>query len=186
MEAVVCLLDNSEFSRNGDYGSSRLSAQQETISVLANTIIESNMESSFGVIAMGGQVNVIASPCRNVGHIMGQSNKVRPQGFCNFISAIKTAQLALKSRVNKSARQRILLFVGSPMEHESKELEVLGRQLTKNDVQLDVISFGTENSTNTNNEKLEALISSNKEKKCIDCLFTLDSSYNFLVAVDLW
>merc|ERR1712025_501688 len=49
-----------------------------------------------------------------------------------------------------------ILFVGSPIENEIKELEKLGKQVKKNSVAVDIINFGTENLTNDNQRKLEA------------------------------
>lgn len=39
-------------------------------------------------------------------------------GQSNFVAGLKTAQLCLKNRPNKNQRQRIVMFVGSPVgEH---------------------------------------------------------------------
>ena len=37
LEACVVVLDNTEYSRNGDYSPNRFEAQTETISVIINT-----------------------------------------------------------------------------------------------------------------------------------------------------
>lgn len=80
-------------------------------------------------------------------------------GKSNIVSALKTAQLALKNRVNKNQRQRIILFVGSPISASTEQLIKIGKQLKKNNVAVDVVNFGAENAVNDNAEKLEALIS---------------------------
>jgi len=51
------------------------------------------------------------------------------------------------------------MFVGSPVEVESKEFGKLGKILKKNNVAVDVILFGFENFENDNALKLEALVS---------------------------
>jgi 26S proteasome regulatory subunit N10 len=79
-------------------------------------------------------------------------------GRSNYLSALKTAALALKNRQNKNQRQRIIVFVGSPIESDSKELIKLGKQFKKNNIAVDCINFGTENSQNENVEKLEQFI----------------------------
>ena len=80
----------------------------------------------------------------------------------SFVAALKTATLALKHRSEKKLRQRVVMFVGSPIDAEPKELEKTGKALKKNGVAVDIISFGDAES---NNEKLEALINGvNKEK----------------------
>ncbi len=72
-----------------------------------------------------------------------------------FSLFLQVAQLALKHRQNKNQRQRIIAFVGSPLEDDSKELVKLGKKLKKNNVAVDVVNFGE---TAENQEKLEAFI----------------------------
>jgi 26S proteasome regulatory subunit N10 len=63
---------------------------------------------------------------------------VRIGGKANFIACLKTAQLALKNRQNKNQRQRVILFVGSPLDCDVGELVKLGKLLKKNNVAVDV------------------------------------------------
>lgn len=67
------------------------------------------------------------------------------------------ATLALKHRQNKSEKQRIVVFVGSPVQASTEELDKLGMQLKKNNVSIDIISFGE---TDANKEKLTKLYES--------------------------
>lgn len=50
----------------------------------------------------------------------------------------------------------LCLCVCSPIKHEKKVLEMIGRKLKKNSVALDVVNFGEDDEGNT--EKLEALL----------------------------
>jgi 26S proteasome regulatory subunit N10 len=53
----------------------------------------------------------------------------------------------------------VILFVASPLDGvDVGELVKLGKLLKKNNVAIDVINFGTENTSNDNTEKLEQLI----------------------------
>jgi 26S proteasome regulatory subunit N10 len=61
--------------------------------------------------------------------------------------------LALKHRQEKVQQQRIIIFVGSPLQVEESQLVQLGKRLKKNNVAVDVINFGEET---TNTERLEA------------------------------
>jgi len=63
--------------------------------------------------------------------------------------------LALKHRQNKNQKQRIVAFVGSPVTATERELEVLGKNLKKNNVSLDLVSFGE---TDENTAKLDKLL----------------------------
>jgi len=153
-------VDNSDYSRNGDYAPSRWAAQSEAVGFLANAKLQENQESSVGLMTMAGsRINVLISPGREAGQLLSSLAKdVRVGGRSNFLAALKTAQLALKNRQNKNQRQRVIMFVASPIESSSDELVKLGKMFKKNNVALDVINFGTENTSNDNTEKLEALV----------------------------
>jgi 26S proteasome regulatory subunit N10 len=61
-------------------------------------------------------------------------------------TAIAIAQLALKHRQNKNLRQRVIVFVGSPLDDASPDAERalvrLAKKLKKNNVALDVFAIG--------------------------------------------
>jgi len=159
LEAVMICCDNSEAMRNGDYMPSRLEAQNESVNYIANGKINGNAETTVGFLSMAGKrINVHSSPSRNFGQLMSCLTKMTIEGQSNFIGGLLTAHLCLKNRPNKNQRQRIIMFVGSELPNEVKELEKVGKMLKKNNVAVDVINFGTENSKNENVEKLEALI----------------------------
>merc|ERR1712134_192980 len=48
--------------------------------------------------------------------------KIEPDGECRFTAAVRVAQLSLKHRMNKNHKQRIVVFVCSPVQEEEKEL----------------------------------------------------------------
>ena len=66
-------------------------------------------------------------------------------------------ELALKRRHNKNLRQRIIAFVGSPLDGsvDEKDLIKLGKKLKNNNVALDIISFGEHE---VNEARLKALV----------------------------
>lgn len=74
--------------------------------------------------------------------------------FCACLSS-PPPQLALKHRENKTLRQRILAFVGSPIPDSEGDLVKLGKKLKKNNIALDIVSFGE---TDDNEAKLAALM----------------------------
>lgn len=66
-------------------------------------------------------------------------------GEIDIPTAIAVAQLALKHRENKNLRQRIMVFVGSPLEGAAADesgMVKLAKKLKKNNVAVDVICFG--------------------------------------------
>jgi len=154
---MICL-DNSDWMRNGDYTPTRLQAQMETVNYIANAKIQDNQESVVGLLSMAdSRVQVHCSMTRSMGQIMNcLKDDVQIGGKSRFINGLKIAQLGLKNRQNKSQKQRIVMFVGSPVEAPSKDLVKLGKVFKKNKVSVDIINFGAENSDNV--EKLEAFM----------------------------
>ena len=66
-------------------------------------------------------------------------------GITDLATSISVAQLALKHRRDKNLRQRIVAFVGSPLQGEAAEegaMVKLAKKLKKNNVAVDVIAFG--------------------------------------------
>jgi len=63
--------------------------------------------------------------------------------------------LTLKHRQNKNQHQRIVLFVGSPIETETQKMVQFGKKLKKNNIAVDIVNFGEESH---NTQKLEAFI----------------------------
>jgi 26S proteasome regulatory subunit N10 len=63
--------------------------------------------------------------------------------------------LALKHRQNKLQKQRIIVFVASPIEDTSQNLVRLAKKMKKNNISVDIINFGEESH---NTSKLEAFI----------------------------
>lgn len=77
-----------------------------------------------------------------IGDLINSINNIQISGDADIITSIKVAQLALKHRQNKAARQRIIVFVGHPIRRGTEEdFEDLGMRLKKNNVSLDVINF---------------------------------------------
>eukprot|EP00808_Paulinella_micropora_P028885 g31485.t1 len=144
--------------RNGDYPPSRWEVQKETVNALVRAKLDSNQEATVGVLSMAGRrTEVHVSPQRSTGEI----NKVMTKdviigGTSNIMTAVKTAQLVLKNRQNKNLKQRVVVFVGSPVEEDVKGFQELGDRLHKLGISVDVINFGSENESN--NEKLQALV----------------------------
>ncbi|CAD8098297.1 unnamed protein product [Paramecium primaurelia] len=146
LEAAVVVLDNSEFSRNGDLEPSRWNAQQEAIELYINIVIDSNMESGMGLILGGGkQVRLLMTPTNDRDLIQGQFHKTRLEGNLKFSVALQQASLALKHRINKQQHQRIVAFVASPIEEEVDTLVNLAKRLKKNNIAIDLINFGEQN-----------------------------------------
>jgi len=88
------------------------------------------------------------------GEVMDAIHRIQINGFSQFFSAVKVAQLSLKHRKNKTQRMRIIAFCGHPIEESAEECEDLGKRLKRNNVALDIINF----SHPENIPKLEAIV----------------------------
>ncbi|CAG2122920.1 unnamed protein product, partial [Medioppia subpectinata] len=76
-------------------------------------------------------------------------------GEINLMTGIRVAHLALKHRQGKNHKMRIVVFVGSPVDSDEKELIKLAKRLKKEKVNVDVVNFGEEQ---LNTDKLTAFI----------------------------
>lgn len=160
LEATMICVDNSEWMRNGDHIPTRLDAQQDAANLVSNAKTQQNPENTVGVLSMAGAgrhagAKLLASPTDDMGKILASLHDVKIAGKLNFLEGVQVAQLALKHRRNKNGGQRIVLFVGSPIDADSKSLVKAGKLLKKNNIAVDVISMG-ENEENA--DKLQEFV----------------------------
>ncbi|KAL5706000.1 proteasome regulatory particle base subunit rpn10 [Ranunculus cassubicifolius] len=157
LEATMICIDNSEWTRNGDYSPTRFQAQADAVNLICGAKTQSNPENTVGVLTMAGKgVRVLVTPTSDLGKILACMHGLEVGGEMNLTSGIQVAQLALKHRQNKKQQQRIIVFAGSPVKYDKKVLETIGKKLKKNSVALDVVNFGEEDDGKP--EKLEALV----------------------------
>ncbi|WVO15110.1 hypothetical protein L204_102754 [Cryptococcus depauperatus] len=157
LESCMIIVDNSEYMRNGDYPPTRFQAQTEAVQTIFLAKTDVNPESAVGLMTMAGKSpSLLVTPTNNLGHLLHSLSKVLVSSVPQLSTAISIAQLALKHRENKNQRQRIIVFVGSPLEESKDGLVKLGKRLRKNNVGVDVVTFGQEGMGN--DEKLGALV----------------------------
>lgn len=101
---MICL-DNSEWSRDGDYSPSRWEAQQDAANRICGIKTQQNAESAVGIMAMAGpRVEVLSALTTDIAKILAAIHSAQIQGKCDLYSALNIAQLALKHRQNKSQK----------------------------------------------------------------------------------
>jgi 26S proteasome regulatory subunit N10 len=156
MIPLLCSLDNSEWMRNGDFAPNRVEAQHDAVSLLAGAKTNQSAESAVGIMTSSGKApRVLVTPTNDVGKILACLHSIKIEGAANVLSSLRIAQLALKHRVHKNHKPRIVLFVGSPIEHTEAELVKLGAMLQKNECAVDIVNFGQ---IEENTPKLEAFV----------------------------
>jgi len=156
LEAVMVCIDNSDYTRNGDYTPTRFVSESDAVQIICSSKTAQNPENSVGLLTTAGdRIEVLITPTTDLGRMVAEIAKVRIGGSSDLLRGIQTAQLALKHRQNKNQKQRIVAFVGSPVTATERELEVLGKNLKKNNVSLDLVSFGE---VDENTAKLDKLL----------------------------
>ncbi|TPX46042.1 hypothetical protein SeMB42_g01300 [Synchytrium endobioticum] len=156
LEATMLVLDNSEWMRNGDYTPSRLEAQKDAVTLLFNVKTQANPESTVGLMTMAAKgPEVLVTLTSDIGKVLTALHHIKMGGKSNLNTGVQIATLALKHRQNKNQRQRVIVFVGSPVAEDEATLVKLGKKLKKNNVAVDIVNFG-EQAENT--AKLEAFI----------------------------
>ncbi|KAI9869081.1 MAG: hypothetical protein M1813_002905 [Trichoglossum hirsutum] len=150
LEATMIVVDNSESSRNGDYPPSRFEAQSDAVSLIFSAKTQANPESSVGLMSMGGKgPEVLVTLTTDFGKILEGLHRTKIRGCTHLTTGIQVAGLALKHRQNKSQRQRIIVFICSPIEEDEKTLVKLAKKMKKNNISIDFIIFGDIEDDNT-------------------------------------
>jgi 26S proteasome regulatory subunit N10 len=157
LEATMIVVDNSEFTRNGDYPTNRYEAQLDVVDLLFQAKTNANRENTVGLLCYGGDgPRVLSTLTTDYGNVLTGIHSTKIDGTLHFSTGIQVAALALKHRQNKVQHQRIVAFVASPIEESEKDLERLAKKMKKNNIAVDFINFG-EDSLNT--AKLERFVS---------------------------
>ncbi|KAK0335245.1 proteasome regulatory particle base subunit rpn10 [Friedmanniomyces endolithicus] len=151
LESVMIVVDNSESSRNGDYPPSRWSAQSDAANLIFHSKTQDNPESSCGLMSLAGNATssssssgpgILTTLTTNPGKILDGLHRTKIRGTAHFSTGVSIASLALKHRQNKSSRQRIVVFVCSPILEGEAALVKLGKRMKKNGTSVDVVAFG--------------------------------------------
>ncbi|KAK9780793.1 putative von Willebrand factor type A domain-containing protein [Seiridium cardinale] len=145
LEAVMIIADNSESSRNGDYQPTRFDSQADSINILFDSITQGNPESSVGLMSMGGKgPEVLSTLTTERGKLLDGLHRTKKKisGKSHLATGIQIASLALKHRQNKSQRQRIIVFICSPVDDEEKKLVALAKKMKKSTIDIDFVLFG--------------------------------------------
>lgn len=143
MEATIICVDNSEWARNGDYSPNRWESQQEAVNEIASKKTMISPENSVGILSMAGsRAEVIVSPTNDMAKILQAIYDIKIQGQVDLYSSLQIAHLALKHSSKKEQAKRIIVFVCSPISHDTQKFQTLGRNLKRNNIAIDIVVFG--------------------------------------------
>lgn len=138
----MIVLDTSEYMRNGDYLPSRFAAEIEAAQTVFNAKTRANPENTVGLMTMAGDVKVTF--ITDTGKFLYACKETKITGNSRLSAAVQVAQLALRHRQNKNQRQRIVVFVGSPVTESEHDLQRLAAKMKKNNIAIDFVNFGQE------------------------------------------
>ncbi|ORX71482.1 hypothetical protein DL89DRAFT_274530 [Linderina pennispora] len=142
--ATVLVIDNSEWSRDGDFTPNRFQAQMDSVHYLFSVKTNDNPENTVGVIANGGDSpDVRVSLTGDLGVLLKGLHGLGIRGESHFDTGIQIAQFG-------SSR-----FSASPIKADERSLIKLGKKLKKNGVSVDVVNFGEHA---INEQKLAAFV----------------------------
>jgi 26S proteasome regulatory subunit N10 len=105
----------------------------------------------------GKRVEVHVTLTNDQSRLLNAIKGIQLSGESDFITAMNIATLTLKHRQNKNQKQRIILFVGSPIRNSVEEFIQLGKKLKKYGIAVDIISFGN---VDENKEHLKQFLDS--------------------------
>ncbi|EDO06180.1 26S proteasome regulatory subunit RPN10 domain protein [Babesia bovis T2Bo] len=170
IEATLICVDNSEYSRNGDFPPSRLAAQVDAIGLIASARLSEHFENLVGIVCLAAHGSrLIAAPSNDLGTFLAGLQMVKPYGESEFLKGLQTAQLALKHRLNKSQQQRIICFVASPIKENSALCTSVGKLLKKNNVILDIINMCNDIETERKLILLHEAVNNNDMSHYLNC-----------------
>ncbi|CCG83455.1 26S proteasome regulatory subunit S5A [Taphrina deformans PYCC 5710] len=156
LEATMLVVDSSEYAQNGDYTPSRFDAQRDAVHMLFQAKTNANPESAVALMTMGGKgPDVLVTLTDDFGKMLAALHETKIHGTAHLTTALQVGQLALKHRQNKNQRQRIIVFVCSPITEDEATLVKLAKKMKKNSVSVDFINFGEEGE---NTAKLTAFV----------------------------
>lgn len=147
LEATVLCVDNSQYSRNGDFPRTRFEAQIDAIEYIFQAKRNSNLENTLALISSAGTSTpqVLSTFTSQFGKLLSGLNDTVISGeHIHFVNTIEMAVLTLKHRQNKLQHQRIIMFVCSPLQLsiEKDSLSNVANLLKEKKIALDVINFG--------------------------------------------
>lgn len=120
--------------------------------------MQSHPENTVGLLTTAGKsARILISGTQDLAKVFACMHDVKLDGFSDIMAGVQKAQLALKHRQNLVQRQRIVVFVSSPVQADVEVLVKLAKKLKKNNVAVDIVHVG-DDTNGANVEKLDAFI----------------------------
>jgi len=140
-ESCMIIVDNSDYMNNKDYLPTRWLAQREAVEYFCSNIRKKNVESTCGIMSSSNPT-IYSTLTTDIDKVKSKINSINVGGQINFSVSIKTAKIALKHRPSLNQKQKIIIFVGSPICEEESELIKIAKRFKKENIYVNVICFG--------------------------------------------
>ncbi|SBT30497.1 26S proteasome regulatory subunit RPN10, putative (RPN10) [Plasmodium ovale wallikeri] len=142
----------------------------DCVNVLCCNKTSVHYKNNIGILMMAGdKVKIKVSLTNDIGQLLSCIHDIKLDGTCDIVRSLLIAQLALKHRVDKNLDQKIILFVGSPFEVNEKQLINTGKVLKKNNISIDIVSYGNIKSNRDKLTKLLDCVSNSNNCRLIEC-----------------
>lgn len=192
LESVVICLDSSCYMINNDYSPvrTRWVCQVESAESISRRVINGHPESVVGILVTAGDnsTSLLSSPVRDLDVLVSKCRQVSLSGQSKLVNSLNKALLVLKFRKNRNGEQRIIMYVGSPVEGEDSNkslLQEVGRKLKLNNISIDIVSFGDSATMERNEELLNVLKeSANKEGGRSSTVVQIGKDDSFVATTD--
>lgn len=130
----------------------------DSVNILCSAKMQAHPENTVGLLTTAGKsARILISGTQDLGKVFACMHDVQLDGYADITAGIQKAQLALKHRQNMVQRQRIVVFVSSPVQADTGTLVRLAKKLKKNSVAVDIVHVG-DDTNGSNVEKLNAFI----------------------------
>ena len=153
-QAVLFLIDNSDFSINGDYIPTRLEAQKISVERLARFFFHQSptTEIGFGTSSKSDScIQVSLLEKQEMRRIETELDEIKISGEqLDIFNSVRRSFFALKRCAPENAtHKRIIMFIGAPTNiNNQDDVEKFVNLIYRENVSIDFIVFGQENHDN--------------------------------------
>ena len=108
----MVILDNSNYSINGDYPPTRWISQIDAAGILIQTKMEQSQETAMGIALSGGkQVEIICTPCNDLSKVSSFLYGIKLSGLQKLSNVSFTPLRHFKPRHSRSNTEPIPIFL---------------------------------------------------------------------------
>ncbi|KAJ6247857.1 26s proteasome non-atpase regulatory subunit 4 [Anaeramoeba flamelloides] len=152
-EITLVILDNSKFGNKKDFKPNRFDSQLNSLTEISFSLTQTNELHKVGLLVVSQPKTLLVEASNDIGDIFGCISDLETVSEgCNYFAVVNFAAETLVNYCKEKTKLRIILFVAGEIKEESEEISKTATLLKKNLIQIDIISFGNDQ---TGQEKLD-------------------------------